>query len=139
MRFETVATRDEMEDILDKKSTIIKTPKDRAAVRGFSPDITPNAVATPFPPLNFKNKENICPNTARNPLANPMLLSKNLVPKITGSRPFEKSHKKVNNPGIIPTVLITFAVPMFPEPMFLISLPLKALENNRPNGIEPII
>ena len=60
---------------------------------------TPNVVATAFPPLNFKNNENVCPSIAAIPitiisnLSIPVILvnksAPRTIPKYVGSAPFK--------------------------------------------------
>lgn len=66
-----------MEAKIDPKDTNLKnlytTQKTKTApkqVIGVRTKKTPNAVATPLPPLNPKKGENICPNTAQTPQNN---------------------------------------------------------------------
>ena len=47
------------------------------------------------------------------------------------------SKKRVNAAKILLPLLKTFVAPIFPEPIFLISLPIKILVKMSPNGIEP--
>ena len=52
---------------LVRNNTIKNTPTQPKAVQGEIAIISPNNVATPFPPLNSAQMGKICPKTAANP------------------------------------------------------------------------
>ena len=60
----TAALIDPKETYCVEIKTAKKTSRQIAAAKGCKPTITPNEVATPFPPLNPANTGNTCPNTA---------------------------------------------------------------------------
>ena len=96
---------------------------------------TPIAVATPLPPLNFKNIEKQCPNTATNANIATYLVSNIYLEKYTGRNPFKESSINTRIPAFLPTTLVTLVAPILPLPSFLTSFP-KSLPTINPNGIE---
>tara|TARA_B100000575_G_scaffold290771_1_gene295119 strand:+ start:92 stop:436 length:345 start_codon:yes stop_codon:yes gene_type:complete len=110
------------------KKKIIKQLKKE---KGAMVIIKPVNVAIPFPPLNFKKIEKVCPNTALDPaiiwtrlIKNSGLLfvSSNGEKKVT-THPLKISIKPTINPGLIPIDLITFVIPGLPLPTFSILIP----------------
>ncbi len=99
----------------------------------------PKNVATPFPPLNERKGDVVCPSTVKN-----IVIGKNLYPRyflviITGNTPFKKSIINVKIPNKNPAVRITFVVPGFFDPTVRISTPLNILVNIKAVGILPIM
>ena len=98
--------------------------------------MTPNIVATPLPPLNFHQGENICPQPAADPvniitdgtyIASTINIVEYVeIEKIAGmnaeaKNPLAISIKRVSKPSNLPLCLNTLVAPTFPEPTFLIS------------------
>ena len=93
----------------------------------------PNAVATPFPPLNFKYTGKRCPKNAASPIAaKNMGESKKSVPAHTGINPLSISPRKVSAPNFFPCIRAALVAPMLPLPDFQIS----SLENSFASTIE---
>ena len=90
---------------------------------------TPNAVATPFPPLKPKKIGKVCPNTTKiaascTKVSAPSLVIRPVIYAIkTATTPFKMSHIKVIIEAFFPTVRSTFVVPAFPLPFSLTSKP----------------
>ena len=106
----------------------------------------PIPVATPLPPLNFRKIDHVCPIKVANPQlitnesSNPKLegvLSLIIPISRMGISPLLTSKSKTRIPGRIPTVLITFAMPVFPLPKSLMSTPFTHFDMVNPVGIEP--
>ena len=55
----------------------------------------------------------------------------------TGKKPFKRSSRRVTIAKNLFPDLRTFVAPIFPEPIFLISIFLKIFVNMRPKGIDP--
>ena len=101
------------------KRTTKKTIKEKMADNGDNPKKTPHPVATPFPPLNFKNGVQICPATAQKPASIGYVNdgSGNIFLLInTGINPFRTSNKNVIAAGILPVIRQTLVAPGFPLP-----------------------
>jgi hypothetical protein len=77
--------------------------------------IPPKEVATPFPPLNFKNGEKSCPRTPARQTKDLTSMGK-AREKYTGRKPLIKSKEKVKKAGKKPRVRRVLAAPMFPLP-----------------------
>ena len=135
---------------VDKNVTIqAKITDIKAALNGLTtiarPIMTPKLVATPFPPLKLRNKVQLWPITAVRPKiirkvkpqerlsAKPKKLATNVVL----IKPLAISNSSAALPNIGPKTLKAFVAPIFPEPYFRISIPLKALPNMYAEGIEP--
>ena len=93
---------------------------------------TPQVVATPFPPLNFRKIVHIWPKITKaaiyalnigRPICNWLL--KNIAGKtITQNAPLAMSIKRTAAPISFPRTLNVFVAPTLPLPYFLISIPL---------------
>ena len=91
----------------------------------LKPQAAPIEVATPLPPLNFKNIGQLCPqmhNIAETIYMELVGLRTNLA-RNSGKKPFKKSRTKTRIPHFFPTTLTTLVAPMLPEPNFLMSIP----------------
>ena len=103
------------------------------------PNIVPNDVATPLPPLNFKNIENMWPimitrdNRHSIEFMAPLIYKTNI-----GRNPLIRSKKNVRKPAILFPLLITFVAPGLLEPNDLGSGKEKIFEITTANGIDPI-
>ena len=100
---------------------------------------TPKLVATPFPPLNFKNGESVCPKIVNTPtkiICQPVKL--NVAAKNTGSHPLKASAKRTAIPYCFPNTLYALVAPVFLLPCSLISIPLNFFPIITPVGIDPI-
>lgn len=131
---------------LNIAAIIIKRISAMIACKGLIAKNTPNVVATPLPPLNFKNTEKVCPrNTAKamrltkrgefNPEELPKIYSANRVIK----KPLSTSPKRVIIPAALPTVLPTLVAPILPLPTVLGSGAPSILATTMPVGTEPKI
>ncbi len=131
--------------IMEDRETILvmkKVPKNGTAsiriTNGFRARIKPSVDATPFPPLKERNIEKSCPTTPKRPAKNNSAVDKpRYFPIITGIKPFDISRTPDTRPNFKPRTLETLVAPMFPLPIFLISIPLIILTNINPNGILP--
>ena len=56
---------------------------------------------------------------------------------MTAKYPFNISRIRVEKAKYLFPILRTLVAPIFPDPMLLISLPLKALVKIKPKGIDP--
>src|SRR5690348_1768288 len=100
---------------------------------------TPSAVATPLPPRNFIQHENMCPATAPSAaaiihLAFPCI---QLAAIHTAEYPFPASSSSVITPAVFPATRLTFVAPMFPLPDSRTSAPRDIFTIRYPNGIDP--
>jgi len=91
----------------------------------LKPQAAPIEVATPLPPLNFKNIGQLCPETLN--MAEAIYIGLvglriNLARR-SGNKPFKKSRTKTSIPHFLPTTLTTLVAPILPEPDFLMSMP----------------
>ena len=96
----------------------------------------PKKVATPFPPLNFNQIGNRCPRKANN-ADNCNSSGKKCLVNKTGIYPFNISNKRVVKAKYLFPVLRTLVAPTFPEPISLISCPIKILVKIKAKGIDP--
>ncbi len=97
----------------------------------------PKNVATPLPPLNFNQIGYMWPKRAK--IATYMNNSEENCNDIhTGTKPLRVSKKRVNRAVNLFPVLRTLVVPMFPEPISLISILETNFENKYPKGTDPI-
>ncbi len=97
----------------------------------------PKNVATPLPPLNFNQIGYMWPKRAK--IATYMNNSEeNCNDNHTGAKPLRVSKKRVNRAVNLFPVLSTLVVPMFPEPISLISILETYFENKYPKGTDPI-
>ncbi len=135
------------------RSTIPKIEKEIPMEIGSTPKSIPQAVAAPFPPLNFAKIGNMCPVTAINPhiifrkastsqfggdngpenKSNAMALNQK-----EGTKPFIKSMIKTAIPNGTPRTRKVFVVPALPLPCSRISTPLNILPTQIADGMEPI-
>ncbi len=91
----------------------------------LNPQIEPIEVATPLPPLNFKNIGQLCPHTL-NMAANiyiELAEARKTLASNKGKKPFKKSRIKTKMPHFFPTTLTTLVAPILPEPNFRMSMP----------------
>ena len=131
---------EESETYFDIDNIIAKTKRHTSVATGFIAKNAPHPVATPFPPLKFKNMVNICPKTTASVTAITNISDDGFISAVknTGIKPFNVSHKNAKRPnGLLKRK--TFVAPGFPEPYFLISIPLKSLAIIYAKGIEPMI
>ena len=75
----------------------------------------PKEVATPLPPMNRLNMENICPARMKNAATYKIVGSKSTNIYI-GIKPFRKSPMNVNTPARGPATLYIFVAPGFFDP-----------------------
>ena len=102
-----------------------------------NPIRTPKVVAMPLPPLNLKNKVQLCPHMQLNPskigrivLSAKLILEPRKSPKkITGIKPFKISKIKTLIPTGFPNTRQAFVAPTLPEPNLRISIPLSKCAN----------
>jgi len=91
----------------------------------LSPQAAPIEVATPLPPLNFKNIGQLCPETLN--IAETIYMGlvglRTSLAKRSGKKPLRKSRTKTKIPHFFPTTLTTLVAPILPEPNFLMSTP----------------
>src|SRR5215216_3497055 len=83
-------------------------------IDGDSPKTDPNAVATPFPPLNERNGEKICPRIGDS--ATTIMYDSVLSQCIAAQpmiHPFPMSPKSVNRPALEPETRRTLVNPTF--------------------------
>ena len=132
-----------LENVLENKKIfnndtifIIQITKQARPISGWLARIAPNAVATPLPPLNFSQIGKTWPKTVKNPAISAKSLPYSLATK-TVAAPFPQSSKSVATAIPLRPVRKTLVAPMFPEPIFLISIFKKNLDKMNPNGIEP--
>lgn len=125
------------EEYLKMYTTIDHRKIEQAATAGEYTRITPKAVATPFPPLNLRDIGKIWPRITATPDRAIQGPSRRFFAKMMVNVPFNKSPRSVMRAGTFPIVLNTFVAPIFPLPLFWISIPLY-LEIRTPKGIEPI-
>lgn len=119
------ASMDPRDEYLVIKTVINHTRKEDIAKIGLIAIIVPKDVATPFPPLNLRNTENICP-IIENKLTSSILIrgSDSFIAIKVGKKPLKESNISTIIPYFVPSVLITFAVPIFPLPCLVMSIPL---------------
>ena len=104
------------------------------------PNIVPNDAATPLPPLNFINIENMWPimitrdNRHSIEFTAPLIFKTNI-----GRNPLIRSKKNVRKPAILFPLLITFVAAGVVYPNKLGAGKEKILEMITANGIDPII
>jgi hypothetical protein len=136
---ETIEARDTIRKARNTE-TQIKNNKPRI---GFSPEMvkvnpirTPMVVATPFPPLNFRNIVQLWPHIQQNPMIkrNCSSVKKVFVIRIfprktTGMAPFKMSRIKIVIPKPLPRTLRALVAPTFPEPTVRISTPFNRWQN----------
>lgn len=97
---------------------------------------TPAIVATAFPPLNFKNMENVWPKIANKPVISKTKFTTWIWHSLnifTANHPLKTSANNTAIPALGPKIRNVFVVPIFPDPKFLISF----LKNIRPT-ISPL-
>lgn len=102
-----------------------------------NPIRTPKVVAMPLPPLNPKNKVQLCPHMQLKPSkigrivlsAKVILEAKKLPKKTTGIKPFKISKIKTLTPTGFPNTRQAFVAPTLPEPNLRISMPLNKYPN----------
>lgn len=109
----------------------------------FSANIVPTPDATDFPPENLRKIDLLCPKItaiAHKTGINPMevKLVANIFAKITGKAPLNASKSITVKNHLLPITLLTFVAPVEPEPLFLMSSPVKSFTIMYPVGIEPI-
>ena len=103
------------------------------------PNIAPNDVATPLPPLNFKNIESMWPIMIARANRHSIEFTAPYIFKINiGRNPLIRSKKNVRKPAILFPLLITFVAPGLLEPNDLGSGKEKIFEITTANGIDPI-
>ena len=97
----------------------------------------PRYVATPFPPRNLSQIGNMCPKKTiiHDKCKNS---GKYFSVMITGKYPFNISNKRVRIAKNLFPVRRTFVAPIFPDPIFLISIFPKIFPNIKPKGMEPL-
>lgn len=103
----------------------------------LNPANTPKVVATPLPPLNFKNIVQLWPQIQLRPMMirniscgiNVILADKMLPKNTTVRRPLSISKINTAMPGPLPKTLSALVAPTFLEPKLRISMPF----NNLPN------
>ena len=98
----------------------------------------PKEVATPLPPMNRLNMENICPARMKNAARYNIVGSKSTNTYI-GIKPFRKSPMNVNIPARGPATLYIFVAPGFFDPNSLGSFVDNKLLTINEKGSEPII
>jgi len=135
--------------ILKIRKTVIQVPRltKRGILKKGSPPlkavITPKLVETPLPPLNFKNRDQLCPLIAKRDVIiaeifiNLFSGCRKKKTDITGKNPLRKSKINTSIPHFNPTTLATLVAPIFPEPNFLTSRPFTFLDIIKPKGREP--
>ena len=97
----------------------------------------PKNVATPLPPLNFSQIGYIWPKRVK--IATYMNNSEENCSDIhAGINPLSASKKRVNIAVSLFPVLRTLVVPIFPEPISLISILETYFVNKYPKGTDPI-
>jgi len=102
----------------------------RLTIFKAKPAKTPKVVAIPFPPLNPKNIVQLWPETEAKPariLTKDVFKFRRSTKNVTQNNPLKRSKIRTTIPGIIPNTRKAFVAPTFPEPNFLISIPLKIL------------
>ena len=78
---------------------------------------TPNAVATPFPPLKLVNTGHICPMTAPEPVkATAKSGIDNCTARSTGNAPLNRSETPTKRAHLIPRVRKILVAPVDPDP-----------------------
>ncbi len=127
----------------EPKETILKraiTTKNTIAPikigKGIKATKAPKAQATPFPPLNPRKGDVICPRTVKRAIKAAKSKEKNFKAKKVGKKALLTSNIAVKRPSFLSN-LKTFVAPIFPLPNFLISCPLKNLTKINPYGTEP--
>ena len=97
----TAAHIEDSDTYLDIANTIAKTKRHVKVAKGLIAKNAPQPVATPLPPLKFKNIVNICPKiTAR--VTNITKTSEEglaFTASSTGIKPFNTSQKKASRPN----------------------------------------
>lgn len=136
----TAAHMEDRDTYLDAVKTKAKTTRHVIVANGLIAKNAPHPVATPFPPLKFKNIVNICPKITASVTAITNISDDGFSSAVTntGIKPFNVSHKNASIPNGLLTRK-TFVAPGFPEPYFLISIPLKSFAIMYAKGIEPMI
>ena len=76
----------------------------------------PRKDATPFPPLNFNQIGNMCPNIEKKPQITPSSFPYEYAMNIVIKNVLKKSKSKVNAPNFFPIKRFTLVAPIFPEP-----------------------
>ena len=102
-----------------------------------NPSNAPRKVATPLPPLNLSQTGNRCPKKAETPATCAASLPKCNDAINTGARPLHESNISVAAAADLLPVLSTFVVPMFPDPVCLMSPSPRTLVITNPNAIDP--
>ena len=103
-----------------------QTKRTKRAVRGERPTKTPKLVATPLPPLNFRNIEKVWPIIAARPMAiihHPDGERQAWRARIVGRKPLAASSRRVAAAGPLPITRRILAAPMLPLPFVRISIP----------------
>ena len=118
-------TKEEREDFLNIKATIIHNKTVVKPLIGCNANITPIAVATPLPPLNFNHIGKQWPSTT------PSADIETIISNISGGEnkykfftaiyPLIESKSKTNKANNLLPVRRTFVAPMLPLPIILIS------------------
>ena len=108
--------------------------------RGCSPKVTPNAVATPIPPLKSKKIGYMCPSSAPKPTKAMVAVSSvRAFAMATGSRPFTKSPARVMAAGFLPPRRSTLVAPGLPDPSLRGSGNPSALQTKIAAETDPIM
>jgi hypothetical protein len=111
------------------------------------PSKTPKVVATPLPPLKFRNIVQLWPAIHPNPMMIRSsagskrwgdFVSARSPKRITVTRPLRMSRIKTIMPVFLPSRREAFVAPTFPDPNVRISMPFKHLPKIYAVGIDPI-
>ena len=96
----TAAHIEDSDTYLDIANTIAKTKRHVKVAKGFIAKNAPHPVATPLPPLKFKNMVNICPKITANITAITNKSDEGLIFAAinTGTKPFNVSQRKAKSP-----------------------------------------
>ena len=128
---------DETEEYLNIKETTTHVKINNKLNCKDNANNIPKYVATPFPPLNFNHTGNKCPKKTNNE-ATIINSGKYCFVIIIATYPFKTSRTRVVAAKYLFPVLKTLVAPIFPDPIFLTSFPVKIFVKSKPKGIEPI-
>ena len=117
------AVTEPSETILVTSTTSTTIPRHIKASCQLSASSAPNAVATPFPPLNFSNKGQTCPRNTASTQNDTCIGLRNIPARKTARNPLPISITRVITAAFAPRTLRAFVVPAFPLPAFLMSIP----------------
>lgn len=101
----------------------------------------PNPVETPLPPLNLKKGEYICPKRRERERIIRKILWYCMgifMPMVRGKKPFNISSMRVTNPHLIPISRATFAAPILPLPLRVMSTLAAKRPIISPKGMAPM-